>query len=143
IREGLRDILYSKTKEQANLRVEAFKAMWEEHAPILMQYLNKNYLDSEADRKHWMFCYRESVSYGWINTNNYIESWHNTLKKHFFKDRQQRRIDTVIYILVNKAIPHYQQMNIRHTVQVGRMTPARKNALVARQMAMEHIDRQR
>ncbi|KAF9992006.1 hypothetical protein BGZ79_003642 [Entomortierella chlamydospora] len=93
IREGLRNILYSKKEEQANLQVEAFKAMWEEHAPILML--------------------------------------------------QQRRIDTVIYILVNKAIPHYQQMNIRHIVQVGRMTPARKNAIVARQMAMEHIDRQR
>ncbi|KAF9996861.1 hypothetical protein BGZ80_007152 [Entomortierella chlamydospora] len=143
IREELRNILYSKTEKQANLQVEAFKAKWEEHTPKLMEYLNENYLNSEADRRRWMFCYREGVSYGWINTNNYIESWHNTLKKHFFKDRQQRRIDTVIYILVNKAIPHYQQMSIRHTVQVGRMTPARRNALVARQTAMEYIDQQR
>ena len=96
-----------------------------------------------ADRRRWMFCYREGVSYAWINTNNYIESWHNALKKHFFKDKQQRRIDSVIYILVYKAIPHYQQMCIRHTVQVGKMTPAAKKALRVKITAMNHLEEAR
>ncbi|KAF9405003.1 hypothetical protein BGZ76_006724, partial [Entomortierella beljakovae] len=54
-----------------------------------------------------------------------------------------RRVDTVVFILVNKAIPHYQQMCIRHSVQVGRMTPGRKNAEKARQLAMEFINQKR
>ena len=90
-----------------------------------------------------MYCYRQGISYGWINTNNYIESWQNTLKKHFFRDKQQRRVDTVVFILVSKAIPHYQQMCIRHSVQVGRMTPGRKKAEKARQLAMEFINQKR
>ncbi|KAK3835656.1 MAG: hypothetical protein J3R72DRAFT_358589, partial [Linnemannia gamsii] len=57
----------------------------------------------------WMFCYRQDLSYASIDTNNYIESWHNTLKQHFLRDKQQRRVDTVIYVLNVIAVPHYQQ----------------------------------
>ncbi|KAF9427221.1 hypothetical protein BGZ76_002424 [Entomortierella beljakovae] len=54
----------------------------------------------------------------------------------------QRRVDSVVFILVNKAIPYYQQMCIRHSVQVGRMTPGRKKEN-ARQLAMESINQKR
>ena len=39
-------------------------------------------------RERWMFCYRQGLSYATIDTNNFIESWHNTLKRHF-KDVQK------------------------------------------------------
>lgn len=98
-------------------------------APDFVDYLNKNYFDHEADRRRWMFCYRVNVDYAWINTNNFIESFHHALKKYFFKDKQQRRIDTVIFILIHRTLPHYQQVWIRHVVKVGRMTAGRKQAL--------------
>ena len=136
-------MLYTRSREEAETLVTAFQHTWERLAPKIVQYLNRNYLDSEADRRRWMFCYREGVHYAWINTNSYIESWHNTLKKHFFKDQQKRRLDSVIYILIHKAIPLYRQKGIRHAVQVGRMTPARKKALHARQLALNHMDAKR
>ncbi|KAG9319019.1 hypothetical protein KVV02_003862, partial [Mortierella alpina] len=91
VRIAVKEILYAKTVEQADELIVAIKATWEHAASGLLQYLDRNYLDHMADRRRWMFCYREGVSYAWINTNNYIESWHNALKKHFFKDKQQRR----------------------------------------------------
>ena len=142
MRSALKDILYAKTVEQADRLIVAFKTTWEQTASGLIQYLEKNYLDHMADRRRWMFCYR-GVSYAWINTNNYIESWHNALKKHFFKNKQQRRIDSVIYILVYKAISHYQQMCIRHHVQVGKMTPAAKKQLKVKIAATNHLDQER
>ncbi|KAI8599565.1 hypothetical protein EDD21DRAFT_307830, partial [Dissophora ornata] len=60
-----------------------------------------------------MLCYRQDVYYASIDTNNYIESWHNTLKLHFFKDKHQRRADTVIYVLAMMAVPHFQAKCIR------------------------------
>ncbi|KAF8925351.1 hypothetical protein BGZ47_003350, partial [Haplosporangium gracile] len=67
------------------------------------------------------------LSYASIDTNNYIESWHNTLKQHFFRDKPQRRVDTEIYVLNVMAVPHYQQKCMRSLVNVGRMNAVRRN----------------
>ncbi|KAF9081559.1 hypothetical protein BGX29_004413, partial [Mortierella sp. GBA35] len=141
IRKQLQGILYAPTKEESNTLLDAFRNEWQDIAPDFLTYLDDNYLAHEADRRRWMYCYRQQVSYGYINTNNYIESWHKTLKKHFFKDKQQRRLDSVIHTLAKKAVPHFQQMCVRHIVQVGKMTPGRKKALIARMAAQNHIDR--
>ncbi|KAF9976955.1 hypothetical protein BGZ75_010444, partial [Mortierella antarctica] len=143
VRSELRSILYAGTENEAEALIVAFRTAWQELAPNLVQYMDKNYFDNLADRRRWMYCHRADVSYARINTNNYIESWHNSLKKHFFKDKQQRRIDHVIYTLVHSAIPHYQQMCIRHSMQVGRMTPGAKEILVANLTASNYVERRR
>jgi len=141
IRKQLKEILYALTEEEANTLLDSFRDEWQGPAHKLLKYLDDNYLTHEADRRRWMLCHRQDVNYGYIDTNNYIESWHNTLKKHFFKDKQQRRLDSVIHTLTKKAVPYFQQMCVRHFVQVGRMTPGRKKALIARMAAQDHIDR--
>ena len=77
-------------------------------------------------RKRWMLCYRQELDYPAIDTNNYIESWHNTLKRHFFKDQQKRRVDMVVYILAKMAIPHFQHKVMRSVVKVGKMDRSQK-----------------
>ena len=72
-----------------------------------------------SDRRRWMFCHREGVFFAWINTNNYVEFWHNSLKIHFFRDKQKWQCD---FILVENATSRYQKMCKRHWMQVGRMT---------------------
>lgn len=54
-----------------------------------------------------MLCHRQDVNYGYISTSIYIESWHNPLKKHFFKDKHRRRLDSVIHTLTKKAVPYF------------------------------------
>ncbi|KAF9100382.1 hypothetical protein BGX27_000415, partial [Mortierella sp. AM989] len=138
VKAELREILYSRDIGAASALITTFRRKWGDHNDLI-DYLNKNYFgpeiqetgvdendleeneletqkqreeqfqDSEEKRKPWMLCYRDGVSYASIDTNNYIESWHNTLKRHFFRDKQQRRQDTVIYVLAMMAVPHFQQ----------------------------------
>lgn len=115
----------------------------------LLEYLDKNYFGRTMFEAHerqvvdvqesWMLCYRQDVSYASIDTNNYIESWHNTLKRHFFRDKQQRRADTVIYVLAILAVPHFQQKCIWSVVNVGRMNPAPAKELQLTALASDHI----
>ncbi|KAG0349683.1 hypothetical protein BGZ54_004279 [Gamsiella multidivaricata] len=69
------------------------------------------------------------MSYSSINTNNFIESWRNTLKRHFLKNKQKRRVDTVIYVLAVMAVPHFQQKCICSVVNIGLMNPAQRTEL--------------
>lgn len=87
-------------------------------------------------QKQWMLCHRQDISYSSIDTNNYIESWHNTLKRHFFRDKQHRRVDTVIYVLAILAVPRFQQKCMRSIVNVG---PAQSKELRLKDLATEHI----
>lgn len=89
--------------------------------------------------ERWMICYRQDVSYANIDTNNYIESWHNTLKKHFFKDSRMQRPDRVIHSLAKVALPHYQRKCMLQTLGVGRMTPAQKKARDSQYRAMDQL----
>jgi hypothetical protein len=82
-----------------------------------------------------MLCYRQGLNCATIDTNNFIESWHNTLKRHFFKDQQKRRVDMVVYILAKMAIPHFQYKVMRSVVKVGRMDPSQKIELQATRRA--------
>ncbi|KAG0058642.1 hypothetical protein BGZ89_001091, partial [Linnemannia elongata] len=126
VRKQLKGTLYAQTEEESNTLLDAFRNEWQDIASEFIKYLDANYLAHEADRRRWMFCHRQQVAYGCICTNNFIESWHNTLKKHFFKDKQQRRLDSVIHTLAKKAVPHFQQMCVHHIVQVGKITPVLK-----------------
>lgn len=69
-----------------------------------------------------MFCHCGYVAYGWINTNNLIKSWHNTMKTHFFKDKIPWQLDHVIYILMYNAVPYYQTWCNLHFMKVGLKT---------------------
>ena len=143
MRAQLRSILYASRVDDAEALITTFRDTWQVNAPQFVQFMNKNYFDSVADKRRWMYCHREGISFAWINTNNYIESWHNTLKKHFFKDKSLKRLDHVIHTLVHGAIPHYEQRCIRHQLQVGPMASTVRDALVAQDIAQNHMDLKR
>ncbi|KAI8595960.1 hypothetical protein EDD21DRAFT_20347 [Dissophora ornata] len=140
----LRAILYEKDKAKAIACIASFRAKWSGYGELIL-HLNKNYFgeddkdNAQEKQRHWMVCYRQDVSYSCIDTNNYIESWHNTLNRHLFRDNQQRSVDTVIYVLAVIAVPHFQQKCIRSVVKVGRMDSAQRNELRLTNMAMEHL----
>ncbi|KAF9209381.1 hypothetical protein BGZ59_010145, partial [Podila verticillata] len=148
VRSDLRKILYERSKPIAMDLIKSFRETWSSQEELL-QYLDKNYFGPSMFQehewqvvdvqKHWMLCYRQDISYASIDTNNYIESWHNTLKRHFFKDKQQRRPDTVIYILAILAVPHFQQKCMRSIVNVGKMNPAKVEQLKLKLVATEHV----
>ncbi|KAG9063997.1 hypothetical protein KI688_004111 [Linnemannia hyalina] len=151
--EDQNDIKKDGEGEEEGLKKEYIKTdngveTWSDQTALL-KYLDKNYFGRSMFKAHewqvketqesWMLCYRQDVSYASIDTNNYIESWHNTLKRHFFRDKQQRRPDTVIYVLAILAVPHFQQKCIRSIVNVGRMNPAQSEELKKTAIAVDHI----
>ncbi|KAG0221023.1 hypothetical protein BGW42_008344, partial [Actinomortierella wolfii] len=58
---------------------------------------------------------------------------------HFFRDKQQRRVDDVIYVLNDIAVPHYQQKCMRGMVNVGKMYPVQKREAQLLKRVKEHI----
>ncbi|KAG0195397.1 hypothetical protein BGX28_001507, partial [Mortierella sp. GBA30] len=102
---ALRAIMYQNNQLVAeqfvkNLQRELGKTP--AHCPVL-DYLNDNYF-SGAKMKEWMRCYRRDVYWADINTNNYVESWHSNLKKHFLRDNKRPRLDYLVYILSGDAV---------------------------------------
>ncbi|KAG0249974.1 hypothetical protein BG011_008772 [Mortierella polycephala] len=78
-----------------------------------------------------------------IDTNNYVESWHNVLKMHFFKDRQGRRVDSIIYTLVKSCIPFYQRKLVQSQFQVKKLNPVQRAAADSRIKAEVYIAKYR
>lgn len=133
--------MYEPSIEKANDLVKKL-CLDHAHRPKLLAYLDKHYL-KERKRQSWMLCYRQDLAVPSIDTNNYIESWHNNLKTHFFKDRRQRRPDNVIYILVKAVIPFFQRKLNHSRLNVGRMTAVQRRAMEMRIKARNHIAAQR
>ncbi|KAF9164865.1 hypothetical protein BGX20_000800 [Mortierella sp. AD010] len=142
IRAKLEKILYSKTENQANNLITTFRETWKEQVPNFLDYLDKQFFHG-ADRQQWMFCYRQGISHVWINTNDYIESWRNASNDHLSKDKQRRRIDSVIHILVEKVIPDLWEFYTRRADHIKRMTQEQREILAAKQSALDYIEKRR
>jgi len=116
---------------------------WQAIAPAFVNYLNKEYFTEMSDRRKWMHCYRTGIDYNWINTNNFIESWHNVLKRHIFGDKHKQRIDVVMYILAKTAIPFYQKKCERHHSKSGRMSTATRDMVAVDAVARAYAQKER
>ncbi|KAF9208271.1 hypothetical protein BGZ49_009323 [Haplosporangium sp. Z 27] len=58
--------------------------------------------------------------YAGMDTNNYVESWHNLLKSHFLRNHTSCRGDRLIYILANDVDEFYQMMAMQTVRHYGR-----------------------
>ena len=43
-----------------------------------------------------------------INTNNYVESWHNQLKTGYLRNSRKKRIDVLVHIPLRKVLPDFK-----------------------------------
>ncbi|KAG0282157.1 hypothetical protein BGZ97_009123, partial [Linnemannia gamsii] len=126
LRTDLNGILYAKDVDSASSFVTKFREVWHHQTDLLSYLdknyfgplkptdvqpgapyqsdtpeaaaarLESWEQDVISKRKRWMLCYHQGLNCATIDTNNFIESWHNTLKRHFFKDQQKRRLDMVV-----------------------------------------------
>lgn len=116
----LKSILYEPNLLEANQRVAAFRNKWSRHNDgKLMAYLEKYYF-RESRRKRWMKAYRTGIYYAGMDTNNYVESWHNQLKSHFLRGHNRGRGDRLIYVLSHDVNSFYKSEGMRGRVRFGR-----------------------
>lgn len=78
-----------------------------------------------------------------METNNFVESWHNQLKTLYLDRRPNRRVDRLLYLLVNDVATDYQANIQRVTARMGRMGPMeyeeRKRVLMAEAVPSECV----
>ncbi|ORE06922.1 hypothetical protein BCV72DRAFT_327589 [Rhizopus microsporus var. microsporus] len=61
-------------------------------------------------------------------TNNYIESWHNQLKTTYLQRKRDRRLDRLIFILVDDAHTDFMHNTARMAANIGRMSSETRKA---------------
>jgi hypothetical protein len=116
----LKAILYEPNVREARQRVANFYAKWSDHNEgKLWAYLQKHYFQ-ESRRCRWMKAYRTGLYYAGMDTNNYVESWHNQLKSHFLRGHNRGRGDRLIYVLSHDVDLFFQAEGMRSQVRFGR-----------------------
>ncbi|KAF9944185.1 hypothetical protein BGZ70_004935, partial [Mortierella alpina] len=83
--------------------------------------MESNYF-TEDRRVLWMKSYRQDVYYGAMDTNNYVESWHNQLKTNHLKNHYRARPDRILYILTTSVLEAFKKEEFGAIFQVGRKT---------------------
>ncbi|KAF9119393.1 hypothetical protein BGX30_003867 [Mortierella sp. GBA39] len=67
-----------------------------------------------------MKAYRTGLFYAGMDTNNFVESWHNQLKSHFLRGHNRGRGDRLIYVLSHDVDSFFQAEGMRSQVRFGR-----------------------
>ncbi|KAK3805379.1 MAG: hypothetical protein J3Q66DRAFT_273951, partial [Benniella sp.] len=101
-------IMYEGDLFEARQLIQKFRQKWEESFPGLCDYLDKNYFQSEKRMGAWMKAYRQDAFYAGMDTNNYVESWHNHLKMHFLKRQFKVRADRMVYLLSDVVVNYFK-----------------------------------
>ncbi|OAV94456.1 hypothetical protein PTTG_03068, partial [Puccinia triticina 1-1 BBBD Race 1] len=107
--EDFQQVLYSSTYPDSRMMI--FLSKWRQVRPAFADYVDSQWY---THIQHWSKFYR-TTAYQGIDTNNYVEAWHNVLKSRYLKPSTRLRIDEVIQIFCEVVEPKYS----RKTCQVN------------------------
>ncbi|KAF9968050.1 hypothetical protein BGZ65_012816, partial [Modicella reniformis] len=128
--------MYETNTARARAAIEQFRQDFA-HLPKVMSYLETYYF--RDGKTNWMLCERQGTYYGQINTNNFVEAWHRTLKVNFFQQKRLKRVDRVIYVLSKKAVPFFEKKTMESALAIGRVPKREKKEWLAHDKAAQHI----
>jgi len=120
-RKAMHDIMYQPDPLIARNMIVNFRLFCQENSKPLLEYMEDNYF-AEERRLLWMKSYRQDVYYGAMDTNNYVESWHNQLKANHLKNHYRARPDRILYILTVSVLEIFKKEEFGVIIQVGRKT---------------------
>lgn len=117
---ALKKMMWEKSQAEFLVQLRRFiEDFW--MYPEFLEYFKKKYLENDAFM-HWSAAFQPQ-SFTNMETNNYVESWHNQLKTTYLQRKKNRRVDRLVYILVNDVLPDYVQNINRMYLNIGRMSP--------------------
>jgi hypothetical protein len=116
----LMTLMWEKNRETFLLSLLAFNMKYSMHASFL-NYMERNYLSREKF-VHWSAAFQPQI-FSNMETNNFIESWHNQLKTVYLGRKRNRRADRLICVLVDDVEPDYIDNICRITLNIGRIDP--------------------
>ncbi|KAG1057085.1 hypothetical protein G6F43_001058 [Rhizopus delemar] len=102
-----------------------------------MDYFTRNWYTKDK-MKVWSRSFK-GRQYSHMLTNNYIESWHNQLKTVFLGRVRNKRLDKLVFVLVND-VEYYLNQEFERVVQGnGAMSPFFKQQRL-RELEAEEVD---
>ncbi|ORE16062.1 hypothetical protein BCV71DRAFT_156406, partial [Rhizopus microsporus] len=131
----LKTLMWEKNRETFLLSLLAFNMKYSMHASFL-NYRERNYLSREKF-VHWSVAFQPQI-FSNIETNSFIESWHNQLKTVYLGRKRNRQVDRLISVLVDDVEPDYIDSICRITLNVGRVGPEERRR--RRELATESIN---
>ena len=134
----LKGLMWERSIATFKLKLASFLGN-HEYASIkrFMDYFYDTYLKNDSFIRWSAAC--QPQIYTNMETNNYIESWHNQLKTMYLERKRNRRVDRLIYILVEDVEYDYSNNVARISLKVGRMGPEERNGR-RRQIGAEIIN---
>ncbi|KAG2213121.1 hypothetical protein INT47_011270 [Mucor saturninus] len=101
-----------------------------------LQYFKIWYLENDAFMR-WSAAYQPAI-YTNMETNNYVESWHNQLRTTYLGRETNRRVNRLVFVLVKDVLSKYGNNISRILLKVVRMCPEERRHS-AREMQAEAI----
>ena len=99
-------LLNAKSTAEFEKFYEKFSTKYHTLEPNFMKYFDDVYMSNGVHQKWALHC-REQDLRTEITTNMYLESFHNKLKTIFMDRKQNKRIDKLIYILLEMEKDYY------------------------------------
>lgn len=109
-------MLQAKSENDFNMYKESLISKLLTMNPGFLKYLMDNYFNRP---EKWSLCFRKGIEYGNVNTNMFVESFHNQLKTIYFSGKRNRRIDVLLDTMLLEN-DHF----IRHIQRVSSNNPS-------------------
>lgn len=132
----LQSIVYEEDLDQFHQKVIGFQEEYADQTKF-MDYFVKNWC-TEDKFKVWSRSYKD-IQFSHMLTNNFIESWHNQLKTVFLGRVRNKRLDKLVFVLVND-VEYYLLQEFERVIQGnGAMSPFFKQQRI-RELEAEEVD---
>ncbi|KAG1057928.1 hypothetical protein G6F43_000255 [Rhizopus delemar] len=125
IMSDLQSIMYETSCEIVIEKVRMFREKWTAKQSQFVEYFEDKWLALDG-HKRWSVAYVIEEHQN-MHTNNYIESWHNQLKSVYLKRIRNRRLDRLVYILVNEVENDMKLEEARVSSEEGKIGPETRN----------------
>lgn len=133
MQEELKALLWEQDRDEFFSKWDAFKETWSVHQSAFVDYFEKQWM-AEDKYPRWARCYHPNV-YTNMLTNNYVESWHNQLKTVYLGRKHPRRVDYVIYTLVEEVEFDMISEVKRRAARNGQLTNVQRHMLQKKKQA--------
>jgi len=117
----LRTLLQELNSEEFEKNLTAFMDHMQSVAPAFATYF-RPYCSRTSE---WAYCYRIGIQ---ANTNMYVESFHNVLKSAYMERKANRRVDSLVFILLKIA----RDKVFERFIKVGKNTQSTKQRSITK-----------
>ncbi|KAK3908561.1 Asparagine-rich zinc finger protein AZF1 [Frankliniella fusca] len=115
----LKVVIGSKPETEFIQIFEALQNKYSSDCMVFVKYLKQYYVER---KEKWAMCYRQQLRHGNINTTAHVESFHNRLKKEYFKRVPNKRMDDLVNILLTIDKDDYAS-RLREAILGFKMAP--------------------